>query len=82
VVALAPGIAASGGAPPEWLLDRVPAARAADAGALTTVAVAVAGYYTDQGRRPPPEGIRDPRPSQAAQGRAALSWIRRRTGWA
>lgn len=81
VVAFAPSVAAQGGPDPEWLLARTPRARAAAPEAVTAVAVAVAGYFTEQASRPAPAGLRNPRTFQDAQARAARSWLRHRTGW-
>lgn len=81
VAALAPSVAAQGGPDPEWLLDRTPSARTAEPEAVMAVAVAMAGYFTDQARRPAPAALRNPRAFQDSQARAARAWVRARTGW-
>jgi hypothetical protein len=70
-----------GGAPPEDLLARHPAARAADPQAITAVVAAIAGFFTYQALQPPPPGLSTVRAFQAAQGVAAREWLRQRTGW-
>jgi hypothetical protein len=58
-----------------------PVTRGADPAAVTAVVAALAGYLIHQSRRPDPPGIPTVRAFQAAQGKAALDWLRARTGW-
>lgn len=51
---------------------------AADPGRLTAVLAAVAGYFLDAARQPPPKGLPTVRAFQAAQGEAVLAWLRER----
>lgn len=75
----APSVTMQGGPDPETLLAQHPAARAADAAAVTAAVAAVAGFFTHEALRSPPPGL----PTlQAAQGRAARRWLANRTGWA
>ena len=80
VVAFAPSVIMQGGPDLAWLLARTPSA-AADPGAVTAVAAAVAGYFTRQALLPAPAGIPTMRGFQAEQGRHARAWLRERTGW-
>ncbi|HTT87755.1 MAG TPA: phosphotransferase [Acidimicrobiales bacterium] len=81
VVAWAPSVALEGGPEPESLLHRFPTARDVDAGQLDPVVAAVAGFFTHHATLPPPPGLPTLRRFQAAQGRVARDWLRRRTGW-
>ncbi|MGW4799027.1 phosphotransferase, partial [Nonomuraea sp. NPDC004297] len=56
-----------------------PVWRTIDDEALTSYAVAYAGYWTRAARRPPPEGVPHLRPYQRHAATAALSWARHRT---
>lgn len=49
--------------------------RAADAEAVDTVVVALAGYFTRQALLPPPPGLPTLRAFQAAQGVIARAWV-------
>ena len=77
----APSVAMQGGPPPEDLLSRHPHARRADAGAVTAVVAAIAGFFVREGMQPAPPGLPTLRAFQAAQGEVAREWLARRTGW-
>jgi aminoglycoside phosphotransferase (APT) family kinase protein len=81
LVCMLPSIAMQGGPPPEAICAAHPLTRAADPGAVTAVLAAIAGYFVYRERQPPPPGLPTVREFQRAQGRAALSWLRRRTRW-
>ena len=49
-----------------------------DDDAVTTVLAGMAGYFLDAARKPAPEGLPRLRAFQAAQGAAALAWLRER----
>ena len=80
VVALAPSVTMQGGPPPEEVIARHSACRAADADAITAAVVSIAGYFTRQAMQQPPPGIPTVRAFQAAQGVVARRWAARRVG--
>ena len=49
--------------------------------ALDAVVCTISGYFVVRALEPPPPGIPTVRVFQAAQGRAAVAWLRERTGW-
>jgi aminoglycoside phosphotransferase (APT) family kinase protein len=80
IAAMAPSVAMQGGPPPETLLSRV------DLGTvkkedLDAVVCSIAGYFVVRALEPAPPGLPTMRAFQAAQGRAALAWLRDRLGW-
>jgi hypothetical protein len=79
-VAMAPSVTMQGGPDPESFLGRfdVPAGsgHAVDAAVCT-----IAGFFTVRALEAPPPGIPTVREFQAAQGRVATAWLRRRLGW-
>ncbi|MDP8923711.1 MAG: aminoglycoside phosphotransferase family protein [Chloroflexota bacterium] len=81
VALFAPSVAMQGGPPPEELLARHSAGRAADPGAVAAVAAAIAGFFTWQALQPPLPGLPTLRAFQAAQGAVARGWLARQTGW-
>ena len=81
VVAWAPSVALEGGPAPEELLARYVAPVGVDPEVVTVLLAAVAGFFVERSLRPPPPGLPTIRAFQAAQGRVALEWLRRRTGW-
>lgn len=81
VVLLMPNVVLYGDHDPEALLSRHPLLDGAESHAVTTVAVALAGYFMWASRQPPSPGLPTLRAFQAAQGAATLRWLRRRTGW-
>jgi len=82
MVFIAPSVAMQGGPPPWDLVARHPAARAADANAMTAVIAAMAGFFTTDALRPASPGLPTLRASQSAQGNVSRSWLATRTGWA
>ena len=80
VVAFAPSVTMQGGPPPEEVISRHFACRAADSDAITAAVVAIAGYFTHQSVQPPPPGLPTVRAFQDAQGVVAREWIAQRTG--
>ncbi len=81
VVGFAPSVTMQGGPPPDEVLARSPAARAADPDAITAAIATVAGYFTRGALQPPPPGLPTVRAFQAAQGVVAREWLAARTGW-
>jgi hypothetical protein len=81
LVAFAPSVEMQGGPPPEALLARTRAGRAADPDALRSCVAAVAGFFTWQSLQPPPPGLPTLRAFQATQGGVARRWVARLTGW-
>lgn len=75
----AQGHASGGRGPdPEALFTAHPLGRHADPDAVTAVLAAVAGYFAEHALRPAPPGLPTLRAFQAAQGTAALTWLRQR----
>ncbi|MGW2474955.1 phosphotransferase [Streptomyces sp. NPDC001665] len=68
----------TGGPDPEALFTAHPLGRGADPDAVTAVLAAVAGYFAEHALRPDPPGLPTLRAFQAAQGTAALTWLRKR----
>ncbi|MFI2738143.1 phosphotransferase family protein [Streptomyces sp. NPDC018711] len=79
VVAMGPSVIMQGAPDAVGLLDGHLRARGADAEDVTTVLVALAGYFLHQSVQPPPPGLPTLRGFQRAQGEAALDWARERT---
>jgi aminoglycoside phosphotransferase (APT) family kinase protein len=82
LVLLLPSVRMQGGPPAAGLFDAHPVAVGADPAAVTAVLAAFAGMLVFRSRQPAPPALPTLRPFQAAQGRAALEWLRTRTGWA
>ena len=80
VVAFAPSVTMQGGPPPEEVVSRHSACRAAESDAITVAVVAIAGYFTHQALLPPPTGLPTVRAFQGAQGVVARLWVAQRTG--
>ncbi|MFD8691185.1 aminoglycoside phosphotransferase family protein [Streptomyces sp. NPDC059651] len=80
LLAMLPCVAAQGGPDPEALFTAHPLGRDADPAGVTAVLAALAGYFVSHSLRPDPPGLPTVRAFQAAQGAAALDWLRRRTG--
>ncbi|MGW5104825.1 phosphotransferase family protein [Streptomyces sp. NPDC004100] len=81
VVAMGPSVIMQGTADAMRLLDQHLCARGADPERVTTVLIAMAGYFLRQSVQHPPPGLPTVRSFQRAQGEAALDWARERTGW-
>ncbi|MFF9494361.1 phosphotransferase [Streptomyces flaveolus] len=62
-------------------LDQHLCARAADPDDVTSVLIALTGYFLRQSMQTPPPGLPTVRGFQRAQGEAALDWVRERTRW-
>lgn len=75
-----PSVHMQGGPPPQQLFDTHEVAAGADPDAVTAVLAAFTGFLLGRARKPAPPGLPTLRPFQAAQGRAALDWLRVRTG--
>ncbi|WP_020579582.1 phosphotransferase family protein [Actinopolymorpha alba] len=78
LLAMLPSVAMQGGPSPEELFDHHPVADGADPDAVTAVLVALTGFFLEHARRPAPPGLPTLRAFQAAQGHAALRWLRSR----
>jgi aminoglycoside phosphotransferase (APT) family kinase protein len=80
LVLLLPSVRMQGGPPAHTLFEPHPLARAAAPDAVTSVLAAFTGFLVHSSRLPAPPGLPTLRPFQRAQGRAALEWLRHRTG--
>jgi aminoglycoside phosphotransferase (APT) family kinase protein len=78
---LLPSVTMQGGPDPEPTFAAHPVAAGADPRAVTTALAAWAGFLVAGSRLPPPPGLPTLRAFQLGQGRVALGWLRRRTGW-
>lgn len=81
-ILFAPSVAMQGGASPEFVLTRHPAAGTVDPAAVDAVVAATAGFFTYLALLPPPPGLPTLRAFQAAQGTVARQWLADRLGWA
>ncbi|WP_432862966.1 phosphotransferase family protein [Microbispora rosea] len=81
LLGMLPSVVMQGGPRPAEVFDRHPVAAKADPDAVTAVLAAVTGFFLQRGSLPAPPGLPTLRAFQLAQGRAALAWLRRRTGW-
>lgn len=81
VALMAPSVAAQGGPAPTELLRRCRSSTAVAEEVLIPLVVALAGYLTYSGLKPPPAGLPTLRRFQVMQGRAARAWVRELTGW-
>jgi hypothetical protein len=77
---MAPSVAMQGGPDPESFLSRLDL-RGVHKDAIDAVVCSIAGYFVVRALEPPPPGIPTVRAFQAAQGRVAVEWLRKRTGW-
>ena len=80
LVLMAPSVAMQEGPPPERFLERIGLTDVPPQG-VDAVICAMAGYFVVRALEPPPPGIPTVRAFQAAQGRVAIAWLRRRLGW-
>ncbi|GAC1482421.1 MAG: hypothetical protein PVSMB9_08130 [Candidatus Dormibacteria bacterium] len=78
---LLPSVAMQGGPMPWQVFDSHPVARGASPARVTAVVAAITGFFIRQSRQPPPPGLPTLRQFQLEQGRPALEWLKRRTGW-
>src|SRR5262249_50391011 len=67
MVTFAPSIRMQGGPPPEDVIERHPAYRAADPAYVTAAIAAVAGFFIRGSLQPPPPGLPTLRAFQAAR---------------
>ncbi|MGV9341169.1 phosphotransferase family protein [Streptomyces sp. NPDC003688] len=81
VVAMGPSVIMHGTPEAMSVLDQHLRTRGADREDVTTVLIAMAGYFLHQSAQPPPPGLPTVRGFQRAQGEAALDWARERTRW-
>jgi len=79
-VAMAPSVAMQGGPDPETFLNRFDVA-GIPKHTIDAVLCSIAGYFVVRALEPSPPGLPTVRAFQAAQGVAALKWLRERTGW-
>lgn len=77
---MAPSVAMQGGPDPATFFARLPACRAADPQAVTSVIALMAGFFTTLALQPPPPGLPTLRAFQDAQGRIARRWLAERLG--
>ncbi|HVC39034.1 MAG TPA: aminoglycoside phosphotransferase family protein [Candidatus Dormibacteraeota bacterium] len=78
---MAPSVAMQAGPDPEWVVEHHAGARDGDPEQITTLVVAMAGYFVQRSLQPAPPGLPTLRRFQAAQGVAAVNWAAARTGW-
>jgi hypothetical protein len=77
---MAPSVAMQGGPQPEEFLRRFDLSLVSRR-AIEAVICTLAGYFVVRALEPPPPGLPTVRAFQAAQGRAAVRWLRERTLW-
>lgn len=80
LLAMLPCVATQGGPDPETVFTAHPLGRDADPAGVTAVLTALTGYFVSHSLRPAPPGLPTLRAFQAAQGAAALDWLRGRLG--
>ncbi|MFG2406055.1 aminoglycoside phosphotransferase family protein [Streptomyces brevispora] len=80
LLAMLPCVAAQGGPDPDTAFTAHPLGRGADPEGVTAVLAALTGYFVAHSLRPAPPGLPTLRAFQAAQGAAALDWLRGRLG--
>lgn len=78
LLTMLPCVAAQGGPDPEATFTAHPLGRDADPAGATAVLAALAGYFVAHSLHPDPPGLPTLRAFQAAQGAAAVDWLRRR----
>jgi aminoglycoside phosphotransferase (APT) family kinase protein len=76
-----PSVAMHGGGDPQELWLAHPLSRETDEDAVNVVLAATAGLFVFRSLQPAPPFLSAVRGFQAAQGAAALTWLRRRMGW-
>jgi aminoglycoside phosphotransferase (APT) family kinase protein len=81
LVAWAPSVELEGGPSPEELLALSRSGSALHGDAVAPLVAAFAGFLVRHSLQAPPPGLPTLRAFQAAQGAAALAWLRRLTGW-
>ncbi|MFB6957622.1 phosphotransferase [Streptomyces sp. NPDC056309] len=81
VVAMGPSVIMQSAPDAMSFLDQHLCTCGADPEDVTTVLIAMAGYFLRQSVQAPPPGLPTVRGFQRAQGEAALDWVRERTRW-
>ncbi len=82
LVAWAPSVVLEGGLQPEELLaGHRPSPEKTDPEVVTVLLAAISGFLVSHSLRPPPPGLPTLRAFQAAQGKVAVDWLRRRMAW-
>ncbi len=74
-------VATQDGVDPDEILATHPLSRDVDPAAITSVIIALAGYWAEAGRAPEAPGLPTIREFQRNAGLATLRWLERRTGW-
>ncbi|WP_419248818.1 hypothetical protein [Streptomyces melanogenes] len=75
-----PCVRAQGGPDPDEVFTAHPVGRDAEPEGVTATLAALAGYFVRQSLRSAPPGLPTVRAFQAAQGAAAIEWLRTRLG--
>jgi hypothetical protein len=76
-----PSVAMQRGPMPWEIFEKHPLGNGVPDERVTAVVAALAGFFTRQSRQPSPPGLPTVRAFQRDQGRPALEWLKRRTGW-
>jgi hypothetical protein len=76
-----PSVAMQGGPKPWEVFESHPLGEEANFDHVTRVLAAVAGLFIRLGNKPPEPGLPTLRGFQLGQGKAALDWLKVRTGW-
>jgi len=77
---LLPSVAMQGGPPPWEVFEAHPLGQDAPPDAVVPVVAALAGFFVERARMPPPPGLSTLREFQRGQGVEALAWLRRSLG--
>jgi aminoglycoside phosphotransferase (APT) family kinase protein len=77
---MAPSVAMQGGPTPDDFMARFDVSNVSRQ-ALDAILCSAAGYFVVRALEPAPLGLPTVRAFQAAQGRVALEWLQKRTGW-
>jgi hypothetical protein len=76
-----PSVAMQGGPKPWEIFESHSVGQGVEPDRVTAVVAAIAGFFIQQSRQPPPPGLPTLRRFQLGQGLPALEWLKRRTGW-
>jgi aminoglycoside phosphotransferase (APT) family kinase protein len=79
-LAMAPSVAMQGGPAPDDLMARFDVSGVSRQD-FDAILCSTAGYFVVRALEPAPPGLPTVRAFQAAQGKVALEWLRKRTGW-
>jgi hypothetical protein len=77
---MAPSVAMQGGPQPDDFMSRFELSHVSRED-FEAILCSVAGYFVIHAFDPPPPGLPTVRAFQAAQGKVALEWLQKRTGW-